>query len=145
MCSTYRKMSSHALMTWFSLADISVCACRKKLLWCLPLVFSAIGVHPEFYSSTSLFFLCRILCDGLAKKKKKELSEQCIIPLEAERCARQAKCFAAGHEGKKLLFFFAWWNEQTQKTQHQLFTLPPPVWHSDYDWRWLQGISKVAE
>lgn len=35
---------------------------------------------------------------------QKKLSEQCIIPLQAERSARQAKYWAAGNEGKKLLF-----------------------------------------
>lgn len=59
-----------------------------KLLWWISPVCSAIGVHPEFYSCASLFFLCRILCYGLAKKR---LSEQGIIPLEAEHSARQAK------------------------------------------------------
>lgn len=36
--------------------------------------------------------------------QKKKLSEQCIIPLEAERSARQANYLAGGDVGKQLLF-----------------------------------------
>lgn len=36
---------------------------------------------------------------------QKQVSEQGIIPLKAERSARQAKYFAAGDKVKKLLFF----------------------------------------
>lgn len=87
------------LMTWFSFADISVF--EKKILWCLPPVFSAAGVHPEFYSCHKFVFSVSNLMWWFGKKKK--LSEQRIIPLEAERSARQAKCLASGDEGKKLL------------------------------------------
>lgn len=114
-------------MTWFSLVDMSVCACRKIALMS-PSRFQ------RYRSSSGVLFLYKFvfpvsnLMWWFGKKKKKALSEQCIIPLEAERCAKQAKCFAAGHEGKKLLFFLL--GEMSKPKRHSI-NYSPSLLQSD--------------